>query len=111
MSRSEAERIADALDHLEALHRHLQRHDLADETVVDAVNLRLAAAIEALTGNDAMLVRRLFGDDWNLMWSVRNRIAHGYAYIDLAVVAATVRDDLPAFEEILRQEYSRLRDG
>ncbi len=38
-----------------------------------------------------------FGEDWPLIWATRNRIAHGYATIDLGMIKATVRDDLPAF--------------
>ncbi len=48
MSRTDEELIRDALDHIEALKRHLTRGDLDDETVADAVSLRLAAAIEAV---------------------------------------------------------------
>jgi len=34
---------------------------------------------------------------------VRNRIAHGYATIDLSIIKATVRDDLPAFRSSIAQ--------
>jgi len=47
MSRSDDELIAEALDHLAALRRHMDRGDLNDETVVDAVALRLQNARSA----------------------------------------------------------------
>ena len=50
MSRTDAERIADALDHLATLRRHASRPDLDDQLVIDAVSLRLAAAIDAGPG-------------------------------------------------------------
>ena len=34
--------------------------------------------------------------------ATRNRIAHGYAYIDLAIIRDTVEHDLPEFEQLLR---------
>jgi len=43
-----------------------------------------------------------FGDEWKIMWATRNRIAHGYAYIDLMIIQATVEQDLPEFEKKLR---------
>ena len=47
MSRTDLEIAQDALDHLSVLRSHLTRGDLSDQTVADAVSLRLAAAIEA----------------------------------------------------------------
>ena len=107
MSRSDRERIAEALDHIRRLHAHLERGDLDDETVADAVNLRLAAAIEVLRTVDGALAARLFGEDWAVIWATRNRIAHGYAYIDMAMIRATVEQDLPELERVLEEEFAR----
>lgn len=102
MSRSDEELVRDALDHINVLKRHLTRGDLSDETVSDAVSLRLAAAIEAISGTTLEFRDRHFGDDWNIIWATRNRIAHGYASIDLELVRATIEQDLPVFEKRLR---------
>jgi len=48
VSRSDRELLTDALSHLEVLRDHQARRDLDDQTVADAVCLRLAAAIEAV---------------------------------------------------------------
>jgi len=48
VTRSDRELLADALNHLEVLRSHQARRDLDDQTVADAVCLRLAAAIEAV---------------------------------------------------------------
>ena len=84
MSRSDDELAHDALAHLDALKRHLARGDLADETVADAISLRLAAAIEAVSETTAGFRQKHFDDNWKIIWATRNRIAHGYAYINLA---------------------------
>ncbi|MCC6269903.1 MAG: DUF86 domain-containing protein [Microbacteriaceae bacterium] len=102
MSRADEELIRDALDHIEALKRHLARSDLADETVADTVSLRLAAAIEAVAETSPEFRERTFGNEWKIVWSTRNRIAHGYAYIDLEIIRDTVEHDLPDFERQLR---------
>lgn len=67
--------------------------------MVDTVILRLAAAIEAVHSGD--LGVRLFGEEWSIIWATRNRIAHGYAYIDHDMIRATVERDLPGFEKVL----------
>lgn len=109
MSRSDREYILDAQQHLAVLRQHLQRGHLDDQTVADAVSLRLAAAIESISRASDDLRSRLFGDDWSLMWATRNRIAHGYAFIDLSIITATVTDDLPWFEAALEQEIERTK--
>jgi uncharacterized protein with HEPN domain len=72
--------------------------------VADAVSLRLAAAIESLAQCSDDVRARLFGDDWPLMWATRNRIAHGYAFIDFSIIRATVEDDLPELERVIGEE-------
>jgi len=108
VSRSDGQLITDALVHLSVLRTHLTRGDLADQTIADAVSLRLAATIEALANCSDALRRRAFGDDWALMWATRNRIAHGYAVVDMSILSATVEHDLPWLESRLRQEATRL---
>ena len=107
MRRSDEELVAEALMHLSVLRKHLLRGDLDDQTVADAVILRLAAAIEALANGTDELRTRAFGDDWPLIWATRNRIAHGYAYIDMSIVTVTVQQDLPWLEDRLQEEAIR----
>ncbi|MCK3769172.1 DUF86 domain-containing protein [Microbacterium aerolatum] len=102
MSRTLHELLGEAIAHLDALHRHLERGTIDDETVADAVSLRLASMIETLQRGATELTTDLFGDEWSVIWAMRNRIAHGYAWIDIATVRATVSEDLPAVEATLR---------
>lgn len=102
MSRSDKELVRDALDHLEMLAHHLSRTGIADVTVADAVSLRLAAAIEAISETSTEFREKTFGDDWKIIWATRNRIAHGYAHVDLRIIQSTVEQDIPDFERKLR---------
>ena len=104
MSPSDRELVGDALEHIRMLHRHLDRSDLSDETVADAVSLRLAAAIESFSTASQGLRDRVFGSEWPIAWATRNRIAHGYTHIDVAIIRATVERDLPQSEQGLKAE-------
>ncbi|QPZ38712.1 HepT-like ribonuclease domain-containing protein [Paramicrobacterium chengjingii] len=106
MTRNDHELVCDALDHLAVLHQHLERSDLDDQTVADAVSLRLASAIEAISETSERFRDRTFGDDWKIIWATRNRISHGYAYIDMGLIRATVIHDLPDFERGLRESLA-----
>lgn len=102
MSRSDRERVTDALTHLAILIEHLGRGDLSDTTVADAVCLRLAAALDALAATSEAFRVQTFGDDWYVMRSTRNRIAHGYISIDMTLISATVENDIPGLVQQLR---------
>lgn len=103
MSRSDAERLRDAQFHLGILDSHMQRAGLDDQTVADAFCLRLASAIECVAALSSELRSQVFGEDWPLIWATRNRIAHGYATIDLSIIKATVRNDLPGFRAAITE--------
>lgn len=98
MRQTDSEKLRAARDHLTHLRGQLARGDLDDDTVFDAVCMRLSAAIEsvAMVSEEPRLA--VFGDSWPAIWSVRNRIAHGYVHISRAIVVATVHDDLSEFE-------------
>lgn len=106
MTRTNTELARDALEHFAVLRRHVERRDLADETVADAVSMRLSAAIEALSQTDESFRTRVLGSEWRVMWATRNRIAHGYAHIDLEMIRSTVEHDVPEVERRLRAEIS-----
>ncbi len=95
MKRSEAELINEATQHLTRLSGYVERSDLSDDIVFDAVCMRLSAAIDALSRIEETRRIALFGDNWRAMWGLRNRIAHGYVTVDRASVEATVRTDVP----------------
>ena len=92
------------------LHEHLTRGDMDDATIFDAVCMRLSAAIESLGAIDDALRDQALGSSWTAIWSVRNRIAHGYVIIDRQIIVSTVDHDLPEFEEKI-DYLSRLVSG
>lgn len=102
MSRTDLQRLREAVVHLDAIDAHLARGDLDDQTIADAACLRLAAAIEAVSGIDTDIRTATFGPDWALIWATRNRIAHGYAFIDRNLIEATIAEDVPQFEASVR---------
>jgi uncharacterized protein with HEPN domain len=68
--------------------------------------MRLAAAIEDASRIGAEPRALAFGEKWPAMWSTRNRITHGYAFVSRDVVLATVERDLDQFEAGLRRIVS-----
>ncbi|MDF1487096.1 HepT-like ribonuclease domain-containing protein [Tessaracoccus caeni] len=108
MSATETQRIMVALEHLNVLHRHLAAGSFNDEVVTDAVSMRLSAAIAAIHDGDPALGIRLFKDEWQDIWGMRNRIAHGYMTTDPEIIIDSVNNDLPDFEQTLRAELNRL---
>lgn len=103
MSRTDQELVRDALNHLEMLTYHLSQGPIEDPTISDAVNMRLAAAVETISQTSAQLRETYFGDDWRHMKSLRNRISHGYSLLDRELVQGTVEVDVPHFERQLRK--------
>ena len=77
MSRAENEVLSTALFHLDDVERYAER-DLSDEAVLDAIALRLAAMVDALSQLPAEVLDTMFGATWKAMRGMRNRIAHGY---------------------------------
>jgi uncharacterized protein with HEPN domain len=41
--------------------------------------------------------------EWNPPTQLRNRIVHGYRSVDLDIIVATIRDELPPLVATLRQ--------
>ena len=71
---------------------------MIDQLVIDAICMRLSAAIEALSQVDDQTRDALFGSDWPLMWGMRNRIAHGYASVDHERLWGELPDGLRALD-------------
>jgi len=94
MSRTQGEILRAALAHLEVAQSYAAR-DPDDQVVVDAICLRLSAAVERLASLDLAVREEIFGSDWPLMWGMRNRIAHGYELVHADIIRATLSLDPP----------------
>ncbi|CCH75071.1 Toxin-antitoxin system, antitoxin component family protein [Nostocoides australiense Ben110] len=102
MSRSTEELLRDALTHFDPAIGYAHAGAL-DQLAIDAVWLRLASGIEVLARLEPSVRESLFGQDWTLMWGMRNRIAHGYLLVDQGTVRETVERDLPEVVGALRR--------
>jgi uncharacterized protein with HEPN domain len=108
VSRSVVEVLSEAVQHLEALQGYAGR-GLDDQLVIDAICMRLSAAIEVLARLEPDVRERLFGQDWPLMWGMRNRIAHGYLLVDSAIIRQTIAVDVPLILGRAKAEVRRDR--
>lgn len=72
--------------------------------VVDAICMRLLAAIDALSRLPSDRLDDLFGDDWRHMRGTWNRIAHGHGDLNFGIIASTVDDNVPQVIAIVRRE-------
>ncbi|TWP32740.1 HepT-like ribonuclease domain-containing protein [Leekyejoonella antrihumi] len=105
MSRSTPELLSEALVHLELASSYAGVDDL-DQLVIDAICMRLSAGIEVLARLDPNARSRLFGGNWQFMWGMRNRIAHGYLMVDSDIVQQTIETDLPDIVRAVKRELS-----
>ncbi|KGN40804.1 HepT-like ribonuclease domain-containing protein [Knoellia aerolata] len=99
--------LEEALAHFEVVAEY-GSGEVADQKTVDAICMRLSAGIEALSALSAADREALFGDVWNQMWGMRNRIAHGYLLVEPAIVRSTVDRDLPMMIEVVEAAIHRL---
>ncbi|WP_314906602.1 HepT-like ribonuclease domain-containing protein [Propionibacterium acidifaciens] len=104
--RSADELIAEALEHFSRAVDYSHR-DLSDQLTLDAVAMRLSAGIETLTHVDDVVLMRILGEQWRSMRGMRNRLAHGYAFIDAVVVRTTVERNLPPVVEALESHLNK----
>lgn len=107
--RSDAELLSETLTHLDLARQH-GSGDLASQLVIDAVSLRLAAAIDTLAALQDGTRDQYFGPTWAVMKGMRNRIVHGYLLVDPQIVARTVEQDVPDLIARVRAVLSEL-DG
>ena len=103
MSRTRPEVLRDALGHFELMLAHA-RLGLGDQLVIDAVCMRLSAGLEALASLSPAERVELFGDNWPLMWGMRNRVAHGYVLIDATIIRETIAEDIPGILRSIRSD-------
>lgn len=104
MKYTEQDIFEEALEHLELLVQHRKRGTFDDQIVVDAICMRLLAAMDTLSRLSNDRRDSLFGNEWHAMRGLRNRLAHGYVDIEITVIASTVDGNVPKVIAILRRE-------
>jgi uncharacterized protein with HEPN domain len=93
------QRLADIQAAIDAIHSHLQRGDLSDGLVFDAVRIRFLEIGEAVKALPAETLASQPGIPWRQIARMRDHLAHRYFDTDHAVLQATVDDDLPELEQ------------
>jgi uncharacterized protein with HEPN domain/transcriptional regulator with XRE-family HTH domain len=106
VSRHTRQRLLDVLAALDAIDDHIRRGELSDGLVFDAVRVRLIEIGEAVKGLPADELATEPQLPWSEIARMRDHLAHRYFDTTHAIIAATVRDDLPE----LRRAIERLVD-
>jgi uncharacterized protein with HEPN domain len=108
VSRHDRERLADVVLAIEAIHGHVERGDLADGLVFDAVRVRLIEIGEAVKS----ISRELLDHEPEIAWAdiaaMRNHLAHRYFDTDHAIVRVTLDHDLPPLAEAVARLLNSL---
>ena len=107
MTRRDEERLADILIAIEAIKSHLERGGLGDGLVYDGVRLRLIEIGEAVKGVSADVLAEEPDVPWADVAGMRDWLAHHYFDTTHTLVRATVADDLPGLEAVVRRLHDR----
>jgi uncharacterized protein with HEPN domain len=99
----ERQRLADIQAAIEAIRSHLQRGDLSDGLVFDAVRIRLPEIGEAVKALPLGLLDTQPAIPWRQIARMRDHLAHRYFDTAHAILQATVDDDLPELERAVHE--------
>ncbi len=110
MTYRDRQRLADIQAAIDAIRSHLQRGDLSDGLVFDAVRIRLLEIGEAVKALPADLLNTQPGIPWRQITRMRDHLAHRYFDTAHAILQATVDDDLPELERAIAALAKTLPD-
>ena len=110
MTYRERQRLADIQAAIDAIRSHLQRGDLSDGLVFDAVRIRLLEIGEAVKALPAELLDTQPGIPWRQIARMRDHLARRYFDTAHAILQATVDDDLPELERAIQALAEALPD-
>lgn len=104
MNRSDRDWLLDAVNHLEFLQQYVNLENREDQVVLDAIAMRLSAAIDSVSHISEKLRSHVFTDaQWRDISGTRNRIAHGYGFVDAARLTVFIERDVPDFDADIRR--------
>jgi uncharacterized protein with HEPN domain len=88
---------------IDAIRAHLERGDLRDGLVFDAVRVRLIEIGEAVKALPTELLANEPALPWTQIAGMRDRLAHRYFDTSHAILAATVSEDLPELDTAVQR--------
>ena len=113
--RDNSERLADILEAIERIRRHISsksRADFDDDELLQSAVLRWIEIIGEAARGLTDQVRDDHPDvPWREIIGMRNRVTHGYFDIDRDVVWNTVTRDLPELEAAIRRIHGSSPPG
>lgn len=101
MTYRERQRLADIQAAIDAIRSHLQRGELSDGLVFDAVRIRLLEIGEAVKALPSEMLDTQPDIPWRQIARMRDHLAHRYFDTAHAILQATVDDDLPELERAI----------
>jgi uncharacterized protein with HEPN domain len=97
------QRLDDIASAIAAIHAHMQRGDLTDGLVFDAVRIRLLEIGEAVKALPVDLLATEPAIPWTQIARMRDHLAHRYFDTSHAILQATVDYDLPELEHAIQR--------
>ena len=94
MTYRDDQRLDDIAAAITAIHSHMERGDLTDGMVFDAVRIRLLEIGEAVKALPKEILASEPSSPWTQIARMRDHLAHRYFDTTHAVVQATVDNDL-----------------
>ena len=110
MTRQDLQRLTDVEAAIEAIGSHLERGDLSDGLVFDAVRIRLVEIGEAVKALPERLLAREPDIPWSAVARMRDRLAHRYFDTSHSIVENTVERDLPELQQAVHRLLVAARD-
>jgi uncharacterized protein with HEPN domain len=110
LSRRDRQRLEDVVAAVDTIRAHLERGNLHDGLVFDAVRVRLIEIGEAVKALPTELLANEPSLPWAQIAGMRDRLAHRYFDTSHAILAATVSEDLPELESVVRRLLQTVDD-
>jgi uncharacterized protein with HEPN domain len=102
VSYRDRQRLADIQAAIDAIRSHLDRGDLSDGLIFDAIRIRLLEIGEAVKALPDDLLATQPSIPWQQIARMRDHLAHRYFDTAHAILQATVDDDLPDLERAIQ---------
>jgi uncharacterized protein with HEPN domain len=110
MTRHDEERLDDIDVAIVAIESHVQRGDLSDGLIFDAVRVRLIEIGEAVKQITPELLETEPDVPWQSVAGMRDRLTHHYFDTSHAILQRTIDEDIPILKVSLARLQQRVSD-